>query len=402
MEHGILSSAAAARRLGTLLCMQFLLAHGPNLNLLGARDPAVYGTLTLADLEALTREAGAGLGVDVESFQTNHEGALIDRLHSVRGSFDGIILNAGAWTHSSYALRDAIEAIGVPTVEIHLSNVKEREAFRRHSVIEEVCVYSIYGRGEQGYPHAVQRLHSLLTAPPAVHRYGPHPDQLGELRIPSGPGPFAVVALLHGGFWRHQWQRDTLDPLAVDLTAHGFATWNIEYRRTGLGGGGATTMADVAAALTHLDNLDAPLDLGRVAAVGHSAGGQLALWAAGTPETGQTLRLVVSIAGVTDLVAARSEQVGEGAVDAFMGSADLEPFSPRHLLPLGTRSLCVHGTADDLVPIHFSADFVDAAVAAGDRSDLVAVEGADHFDPIDPRSTAWETTRTRIKEALTA
>ena len=382
--------------------MRFLLAHGPNLNLLGTRDPAVYGTMTLADLEALTRDAAASLGVDVESFQTNHEGALIDRLHSARGSFDGIILNPGAWTHSSYALRDAIEAIGVPTVEVHLSNVKEREAFRRHSVVEEVCVYTIYGRGGRGYPNAVHRLHSHLTAPPVVHRYGPHPDQLGELRLPPGPGPFPVVALLHGGFWRHPWLRDTLDPLAVDLTANGFATWNIEYRRTGLGGGGATTMADVAAALDHLGNLEAPLDIGRVAAVGHSAGGQLALWAAGTPETRQSLAFVVSIAGVTDLIAARSEGLGDEAVHAFMGSADLEPFSPRHLLPLGTPSLCVHGTADDAVPVHFSEDFVEAAFAAGDRAELLVIDGADHFDPIDPGSVSWERTRAHIEEALTA
>ncbi len=381
--------------------MKFLLAHGPNLNLLGTRNPAIYGTSTLADLETLARHTAAPLGVEIETFQTNHEGDLIDRLHAARTAVDGVIINPGAWTHTSYALRDAIEAIELPTLELHLSNVKEREGFRRVSVVEPACVYTIYGRGEHGYPGAVRRLHALLTSPPTVHRYGPHPDHLGELRIPDGPGPFPVVALLHGGFWRHPWTRDTLDPLAADLATNGIASWNIEYRRTGAGGGGTNTMVDVARAIDHLTQLAAPLDLDRIGVIGHSAGGQLALWAAASHPMAP-FRLACSLAGVTDLVTARSERIGNGAVDAFLGTEDLEPFSPVHLLPLGTPSLCVHGEVDDAVPLHFSTSFVAAATSAGDRAELLVIDAGGHFDPVDPLSEAWALTRSRLGEALQA
>lgn len=376
--------------------MQFLLAHGPNLNLLGSREPSVYGSLTLAELEALTGETAQELGVGLETFQTNHEGALIDRLHAARGHVDGIILNAGAWTHTSYALRDAIEAIGIPTIELHISNVKEREPFRRTSVLEPVCRYTIYGRGTRGYPDAVRRLHAILTSPVQVHAYGPHPGQLGELRTPSGEGPFPVVTLIHGGFWRHQWTRDTLDRLAMDLVEHGVATWNIEYRRAGVDA--QSTGEDVTAALDHLGELGSVVDLDRVALVGHSAGGQLALWLAGRRP--HAVRLVVSLAAVTDLSAGRSEGLGDGAVEAFLGDIDPTSWSPRHIVPLGVESLCVHGSSDEQVPPHHSVDFVHAAGQAGDESELMLAEGDDHFSLIDPRTGTWQAVRARVVEAL--
>ncbi len=374
--------------------MRFLLAHGPNLNLLGSRDPDVYGTSTLADLEDLTTATAAGLDIEVETFQSNHEGALLDRLHGA--DVDGVILNAGAWTHTSYAVRDAIEAIGIPTVELHLSNIVEREEFRRVSVVGPVCIATIYGRGDRGYVDAVRRLHALITWAPQRLAYGSHPDQFGELRLPEGDGPFPVVALLHGGFWRHQWTLDTLDGLSIDLARHGLAAWNIEYRRVGLGGGGATTMGDVESGLAHLDELPGPLDPGRTAVVGHSAGGQLALWGSTT----RSARLAVSLAGVTDLVAAREQALGTGAVEAFLGGSSVEPYSPLHLLPTGIPSLCVHGTADDAVPFRFSEGFVAAAATAGDRSELIAMEGADHFAPIDPRTPGWIAARSRLVDVL--
>lgn len=376
--------------------MQFLLAHGPNLNLLGTRDPSIYGALTLTELEELAGKAARGFGIGLQIFQTNHEGALIDRLHAARGEVDGIIINAGAWTHTSHALADAIEAVGVPTIELHISNVKEREPFRRISVLERVCGYTIYGRGAHGYTDAVRRLHTMLTAPGQVLPYGTHPDQLGELRVPSGDGPFPVAVLVHGGFWRHQWTRDTLDHLAIDLAEHGIATWNIEYRLAGVDA--STTLDDAVAAIEHLGDLGATVDLDRVALIGHSAGGQIALWLAGSQPL--PVCLVVSLAGVTDLVAARDEGLGDGAVEAFLGNVDPTSWSPRHQVPLGVRSLCVHGSADEQVPSHHSADFVHSARQAGDDSELMLVYGDDHFTLIDPRSGTWQEVRAQVVEAL--
>jgi 3-dehydroquinate dehydratase-2 len=138
--------------------VRVLILSGPNLNLLGSRDPAVYGTMTLAELEDACRRWGAGLGIEVEAFQSNHEGALIDRIHAAVGAVDGIVFNPGALTHSSYALHDAIEAVPVPVVEVHLSDISRREEWRRISVVRPVCIASIAGKGAEGYREALELL----------------------------------------------------------------------------------------------------------------------------------------------------------------------------------------------------------------------------------------------------
>lgn len=131
--------------------------NGPNLNMLGTREPAIYGAATLADVEALCRETAGRHGLDLVFRQTNHEGALVDMIQAAAGSV-GIVINAGAYTHTSVALRDAIAAVGVPTVEVHLSNVFAREAFRHHSYLSPVVRGVICGFGPQSYALGIAAL----------------------------------------------------------------------------------------------------------------------------------------------------------------------------------------------------------------------------------------------------
>ena len=137
---------------------KFLLINGPNLNLLGVRQVDVYGTDTLQSIEEETVAYGASKGVEVDCFQSNHEGAIIDKLQEARLRYDGIVYNPGAHTHYSYALRDAVASIDVPTVEVHLSDIEAREDFRRRSVIAPVCIGQIKGKGKDGYKEAIDVL----------------------------------------------------------------------------------------------------------------------------------------------------------------------------------------------------------------------------------------------------
>lgn len=124
---------------------------GPNLNMVGIRDRHIYGTETAESIEQEVRERAAALGLDLEVFQSNHEGALVDKIHEAYGKKDGILINAGALTHYSYALRDAIEAVQIPTIETHMSNIYAREEFRHKSVLSAVCKGCIAGFGKQSY-----------------------------------------------------------------------------------------------------------------------------------------------------------------------------------------------------------------------------------------------------------
>jgi 3-dehydroquinate dehydratase II len=131
--------------------MKILVLHGPNLNLLGTREPEVYGSLTLDDINQKLIELGKVLGAEIKCLQSNHEGALIDALHEARTWADGVVLNPGAYTHTSIALRDAISAIQIPVVEVHLSNVYAREEFRHTSMISAVCKGKVTGFGWRSY-----------------------------------------------------------------------------------------------------------------------------------------------------------------------------------------------------------------------------------------------------------
>lgn len=240
-------------------------------------------------------------------------------------------------------------------------------------------------------------------------QYGPGEHHFGDLRLPEGAGPHPVALVIHGGFWRARYGLDLMDPMCDDLTRRGLATWNIEYRRVGHDGGGwPGTLLDVANAADHLRTL-APaynLNLGRVAAIGHSAGGHLGLWlaarhrvpagsAATPPGQPLPLRGVVSLAGVCDLELMWQVRQEESPVAAFLGGTPAEQperyaqASPIRLLPLGVPQVLVHGTDDANVPLAVSEGYHEAAVAAGDDVQMILLPGVEHFKVIDPTSEVW-------------
>lgn len=251
-----------------------------------------------------------------------------------------------------------------------------------------------------------------------THSYGPGPEHEADLLLPGGvgpdrvapggegphpaaprhEGPHPVAVLLHGGFWRAPFKRPIMAALAIDLARRGWATWNVEYRRGGSGGGAVETLNDVGAAIDAIRELDEPLDAEHLLLIGHSAGGQLALCAASDP----AVTAVVSLAGVCDLVAAADEAIGNDAAVEFIGARPAQRpdayavADPMQRLPTGVDVLLAHGDADDRVPIHLSRDYAAAARAAGDSCELLELPGNDHFAVIDPRSDAWAQIASRL------
>ncbi|HET6872362.1 MAG TPA: alpha/beta hydrolase [Sporolactobacillaceae bacterium] len=248
------------------------------------------------------------------------------------------------------------------------------------------------------------------------HAYGEHPDQFGELRLPEGDGPFPVIITIHGGFWRHAFGLDLMDDMASNFTSHGIATWNIEYRRVGQEGGAwPGTFLDVARATDFLKNLsrDYPLDLERVVAIGHSAGGHLALWLGArhllskesdlrSPiEVPLSLKGVVSLAGVSDLKLMHDIHRLAGrevnpTFDLLGGRPEDVPQryqegSPVQNVPLGLPQVLIHGALDVNVPVGMSAYYADKAKKTGDQVTFVELPLTEHFKVIDPKSDVWPT-----------
>lgn len=251
------------------------------------------------------------------------------------------------------------------------------------------------------------------------YAYGPHRSQTVRLYLPTG-SHLAVAVVIHGGYWRSTYGRELAEPLGLDLTRYGVAAAVIEYRRVGEGGGWPTTLADAARAV---DSLAGPgqqvaegrLLLDRVAAIGHSAGGHLAAWLAhrgslrsgtagsvGPGETSVPIVGAVTQAGLLDLVSAADERLGNGAVTALMeGESRSLPQRYHHASPLaqvgdGARVVCLHGDADDTVPLSQSERYVEAAERAGDPAKLIVLPRIGHYELIDVRHPAWDACRDQV------
>jgi acetyl esterase/lipase len=216
----------------------------------------------------------------------------------------------------------------------------------------------------------------------SLHSYGGHPSQVCELH---GAGD-RVAVLIHGGFWRQRYGRELEGGIARDLVARGWAVWNVEYRRLGGDGGWPATFEDVAAAIRAL-----PLEVSRVVAIGHSAGGQLATWAAAEGLVGAA----VSQAGALDLDELSRLGTSDAVVNQLLGGTpDEVPHryaraSPRRRLPIGVPLLLVHGERDDDVPVGISREFAAAAREAGDDCELVVVDDEGHYEHLEPASRCW-------------
>jgi acetyl esterase/lipase len=263
-------------------------------------------------------------------------------------------------------------------------------------------------------------------------KYGPEPQQFGDLYVPESPGIYATVILIHGGYWRARYGLDLMNSLAEDLAKRGYAAWNIEYRRVGNPGGGWTgTLLDVALATDYLRKLAITysLNLQKVVPIGHSAGGHLAFWLVARPriplfvpnselvntqlsdddkDTATPLALAgaISLAGVVDLeIAWRLHLSNDAVVELLGGSFTDVPerylaASPAAMLPLGVPQVLIHGTSDDSVPIEVSQTYVKAARSVNDPITYIELEDVDHFDVIDPHSDAWAITIKELQKLM--
>jgi pimeloyl-ACP methyl ester carboxylesterase len=239
--------------------------------------------------------------------------------------------------------------------------------------------------------------HDILTDPPppaagARIAYGSGPLQFGDLRVPSGSGPFPLAVVLHGGYWQSTYNLIHMGHMCIALAEDGTATWNLEYRRVGdPGGEWPAAGEDVDLALSCLEQLPLEHD-GRTVLVGHSAGGQLALWAAkrsGLP--------VVALAPVADVCDAVERRGPESAPGRFMAPEHYADGSPVELLPLGVPQIVIHGTDDDSVPFGMSERYVEAA---GGEAEFVPLEGTGHFELIDPQAEQFAETLAAVRRLL--
>lgn len=355
--------------------MKILVLNGPNLNLLGTREPEIYGTETLEDLNRSLQVWADQLGVEVESVQTNHEGEIVD--HIQRDDIDALVINPAAYSYTSRAIQDAIAAVGTPAVEVHISNIKDREPWRADSLISAVVGYTIFGRGLGGYRDAMRHLVNAGAAPYETIPYGAFPEQVGDLRVAGE----TLAVMIHGGFWLEQWTRDTTESLAVDLYSRGISSWNVEYRRLKSGGGWPASADDVT---TALDQAAALGKWSRTVVVGHSAGAYMGLWSA--PRSATPVDVIVALAPIADL----RQHANSGLYGADVAARLIADGAPEMISPGPEPLLLVHGVNDGHVPIGHSE-----ILAAASITQLMATNDG-HFELLDPSRPHWREVHRKV------
>lgn len=343
--------------------MRVSVINGPNLNLLGKRQPEIYGTETLADLEKRIGRWATDVGAEVTTHQSNTEGAIVDLIHDAAHNQDAVIINPGGYTHSSVAIADAVASITIPTVEVHLSDIRDREDWRSRSLIAPATVRQIYGRGALSYRDALRFLSNRAAMPYDTIAYGTHPDQIGDIREGNERKP--LVVLVHGGLWLRSWERDSTESIAVALSSNGFSTLNIEYRRLGPGPAWPGSGHDVEMAIRFARTMSQELVV-----IGHSAGGYLGLW----NQKRRPAELMVGLASMTrlDPTGSTYPSVAEVAASGAPESLDVAD----------DATILIHGSTDKVVP-------VDHSVRLQGQCRVEIVEDLGHFDLLDPAKSHW-------------
>lgn len=342
--------------------MRVSVIHGPNLNLLGTRQPDIYGDQTLTDLETQINRWGMSMNVDTDFFQSNDESELVDAIQDAAQNHEAILVNAGGFSHTSVAIADAVASVGIPTVEVHLSDISAREPWRHTSLIQPVSVRQISGRGAVGYRDALRHLVNRAAMDFTELRYGPHRDNIGDLRTPDSSSR-GIVVLVHGGCWLNPWERDTMESIAVALTNEGYESLNLEYRRRPPWPGSGQ---DVETAIRKTVNLR-----NRVAVIGHSAGGYLGLWNQGR----RPVDLLIGLAPITDLEQAKGESESISTL--------IESGAPLSLTASSNTHLLIHGAEDRVVHPSHSGRLREMA-----RVEIVPGNG--HFDLLNPSGVSWQ------------
>lgn len=351
------------------------------------------------------------------------EGRLGEAVRTASGAISpaGIILLRSATSNlPSAELEKPLAVFDVPAVELFLDDALGMHLRMDQPQAGRIIQRTFYGRKERGLYWAMRFLLHCGDYPYRTIAYGPLDSQIGDLMLPEGSGPFPVVMLVHGGFWRDGYYRDSTHGIAADLARRGFAVWNIEYRRVGPSGGGfPESHRDVLQALNYLQTLAGshPLDLQRVTVVGHSAGGYLAAWASSIPQgtTAQLMpkpevlvRLGICLAGVTDLDEAHKEGGGERAATLFLKKA-AENEALRRQLSVGylnfapeTRLILAHGTQDEYVPFALSEHTMEILKERQQQAELLIFPDSGHNEFVDPGSEEWGRIAALVEEELLA
>lgn len=374
----------------------------------------------LQEVDNMFKESARDLSVRVKIFRVPETelNRIAEKAVSVENLIGIVLFRATESTYSSRELEPALANIDIPVVELFLGDLGHHQRIDQTEPGRRI-IRTVYGRRERGIFWAMHFLVHCRDYPYQTIAYGRLDSQIGDLMLPAGRGPFPVVMLIHGGFWRDGYYRDSTHGIAADLAKRGIAAWNIEYRRVGPSGGGfPESHQDALDALNFLNTLaeSYPLDLQKVGIAGHSAGGYLATWAGSIPAgllaeimpaPRVPVRLAMSMAGVTDLDEAYKDGGGEQAAAHFLKEAAERPALRRDLsvgylsYAPGTQLVIVHGLEDNYIPVAMSEHTCRVRQERGVPCELILYPATGHNEFVDPTTEAWRKVAHRIEGMLT-